>query len=259
MNTPVLLERDESVAVVTLNRPDALNSFDDALRRGLKEAIQEVATQDEVRVVVLTGAGRCFSAGADLRVVDRLDAELVRGQLGEDYGPTLSLLGTMAKPVIAAVNGPAVGIGLAFALCCDLLVIEEGAYLQAPFARLGLIPDGGLTWLLPRLLGYPRSFEFAAEGTRIEARRALELGLVNRITAAGGAKREALEWAQSLAACAPLALAATKRAMRRNLERGYAAAFELEAEEQSRVAASEDCAEGVTAFREKRPPLFRGR
>ena len=259
MNSAVLLERDGPVAVVTLNRPDALNSFDDVLRVGLAEIVRTVAARPEDRVVVLTGAGRCFSAGADLRVVERLSPELVRRQLSDEYGPALATLRTMDKPVIAALNGPAVGIGLSFALSCDLIVIEESGYLQAPFGRLGLIPDGGLTWLLPRLLGPARAFELAVEGTRIDAKRAFELGLVNRIVPAGQARADALRWAHVLAKGAPLALAATKRALRRNLGLDYADAFALETAEQARVAGSEDCAEGVRAFREKREPEFRGR
>jgi 2-(1,2-epoxy-1,2-dihydrophenyl)acetyl-CoA isomerase len=259
MASTVLLERDGPVAIVTLNRPDALNSFDDAMRRGLLAVLNEVGASASDRVVVLTGAGRCFSSGADLRVVDRLSAELVRRQLIEDYAPALVAISSMDKPVIAALNGPAVGIGLAFALSCDLLVIEETAYLQAPFGRLGLIPDGGLTWLLPRLVGYPRAYELAVEGEAVGAARCLELGLVNRIVPAGRALPAAVDWAHGLAARAPLALGAAKRAMRENLNRGYTEGLRLETEEQALVAGSEDCAEGVRAFLEKRAPIFRGR
>jgi len=259
MTQSVLLERDGPVAIVTLNRPDALNSFDDDMRRELLAVLRQVSASDTDRVVVLTGRGRVFSSGADLRVVERMSAAIVRAQLTEEYGPALTSIARMDKPVLAALNGPAVGIALAFALTCDLLVMEEAGYLQAPFSRIGLMPDGGLTWLLPRLLGYQRAYQLAIEGEAIAADRCLALGLANRVVANGQALSEAVRWAQALAARAPLALAATKRAMRENLSRSYAQGLAFETDEQARLAESEDCAQGVQAFLEKRTPDFQGR
>jgi 2-(1,2-epoxy-1,2-dihydrophenyl)acetyl-CoA isomerase len=254
----ILSERIGSVALIKLNRPAVLNAFDGPMRCALRDTLDEVGRDDAVRAVVLTGEGRLFSAGADLKSTQPT-AEQTRAQLLEEYGPALQAIADMPKPVIAAINGPAVGIGLAYALICDLRVMAASAYLQAPFNAIGLLPDGGLSWLLPRALGYARAFAFVTEANRLDASECLSLGLVNRVAPDGQTVADALEWAKVLAAGPAAALAATKRAMRASCNTDYAQALATEADLQAPLVASADFAEGVAAFRATRPPRFTGR
>ncbi len=165
----VLVERRGRVAIVTLNRPESLNGFTSGLRNALKKELQAVAADESVRAVVLTGAGRGFSAGADLKAEPMTSGTEVERQLNEEYGAALREIARMPKPVIAAVNGFATGIGGSFALVCDLVVMGEGAFFQVPFAKIGLVPDGGLTWLLTERVGHRRAFELAISGDRVPA------------------------------------------------------------------------------------------
>lgn len=254
----VITDRVGTTALIKLNRPDVLNAFNDEMRGALRDALLAVDNDASVRVVVLAGEGRLFSSGADLKagLPDGARAQL---QLLEEYNPALTAIAEMPKPVIAALDGPAVGIGLAYALVCDLRVMAESAYFQAPFNDIGLLPDGGLSWLLPRSLGYGRAFEFVAESGKLHAARCLELGLVNRVVTDGHAVAEALAWADTLAQRPALALAATKKAMRAAMSSTYAQALVTEAELQGPLVDSQDCAEGIAAFIEKRPPKFSGR
>lgn len=252
----VKLDRLGPVALVTLNRPEVLNAFDASMRRELRDLLLKLGRDASVRAVVITGEGRLFSSGADLKAGVPM-AAATRAQLLEDYGPGILAIAEMPKPVVAALNGAAVGIGLAFALVCDLRVMAAGAYLQAPFIDIGLLPDGGLSWLLPRTLGYGRAFDLVASSRKLDAAACLELGLVNRVVADGIAASEAVAWAQTLARRPALALAATKRALRAGLTGDLARAIEREAELQGPLAESADCAEGIAAFRDKRPPKFK--
>jgi len=253
----VLFHQEDAVALITLNRPEALNAIDGDMRRALRDVLQRVAQEPSIRVLVLTGNGRFFSAGADLKS-ERPSAAETRALLLDEYGPGLRAIAEMAKPAIAALNGPAVGIGLAYALVCDLLVMAEGAYLQAPFSNISLLPDGGLSWLLPRALGYARAYQFVAEAEQLSAPRCLELGLVNRLAAEERVLSEAMQWARALCERAPLALAVAKQAMRRNAAESYAASLEVEASLQGPLVDSADCQEGFRAFVERREPKFRG-
>ncbi len=254
----VITGRLGATALIKLNRPDVLNAFDAGMRNALRDALRAAGADAGVRAVVLTGEGRLFSAGADLKA-GLPDAAQAHSQLLEEYGPALTAIAEMPKPVIAALDGPAVGIGLAYALICDLRVMAESAYLQAPFLDIGLLPDGGLTWLLPRSLGYARAYEFVAESQKLDSAQCLALGLVNRVVADGTAIAEALDWADALAQRPALALAATKKAMRAASGSTYAQTLVTEAELQGPLVESRDCAEGIAAFIEKRPPKFSGR
>ncbi len=249
---------DGPVALVVLNRPDAMNAFNADLRAELAEALQRAGSDPAVRAVVLAGNGRVFSAGADLKA-GFPDGNQVRKQLREEYRPGLVAIADMEKPVISAIHGSAAGIGLSFALAADLSVMGEGAFLLSPFSNIGLIPDGGATWLLPRALGYGRAFQVAVENERVSAQVCLETGLVNRVVADDRVRDEALEWAHSLSERAPRALGLTKKAMRRAASLDFADSIDFEAELQSECIDSEDCKEGVSAFLEKRKPKFTGR
>ena len=254
----VRYETDGRVAIVTINRPEAMNSFDAELRRELLSACQRAANDADVRVVVLTGEGRSFSAGADLKSGLDPHADTER-MLQDEYRPVLECIWTMDKPVIAAVGGSAAGIGVSFALVCDLLVMADNAFLLSPFTTISLVPDGGLNWLLVHQLGYRRAFQLSIECERISAERCVELGLANKVVPAASLLDETLAWARSLAERAPLSIAATKKAMRHATSASWASTFDLEAPMQNRLRKSADSAEGVRAFFEKRKANFQGK
>lgn len=253
----VRYRRDEAVAVITIWRPDAMNSFNTVLRRDLLTAFERAVKDEGVRVVVLTGEGRSFSAGADLKDIE--SAKPVDEILQQEYRPVLERIATMGQPVIAAVGGSAAGIGMSFALACDLLVMAENAFLMSAFSNISLLPDGGLNWFLVQQLGYRRAYQAAIEAERIPAERCVELGLANRVVPADRLLEETLAWAHSLAERAPLSLAATKQAMRHAAGHDWASTFDVEAPLQRKLRESADCVEGVTAFFEKRKPQFKGR
>ena len=253
-----LLEFDRRgpVAVITICRPEAMNSFNRRLRLELLATFRRAAADRSIRVVALTGKGRAFSAGADLR--DMSPDENIEERLQTEYRPILECIATMQQPVIGAVNGPAAGIGMAFALSCDLLIMADDAFLLAPFTTISLVPDGGLCWLLVHLLGYRRAFQLSVESERIGASRCVELGLANKAVPAASLMDETLEWAGALAQRAPLSVAATKKAMRFAAASDWASTFDLEAHQQLALRGSADHAEGVKAFFEKRKPNFAG-
>jgi 2-(1,2-epoxy-1,2-dihydrophenyl)acetyl-CoA isomerase len=259
MNNPetVRYRHDRDVAVITIHRPEAMNSFNTELRRDLLDAFRQAAGDKSVRAVVLTGEGRSFSAGADLK--GSLSAERsVEEQLQLEYRPIFECIATMDQPVIAAVGGSAAGIGMSYALACDLLIMADNAFLLSPFSTISLVPDGGLNWLLVQQIGYRQAFQLAVEAERIGAARCVELGLANKAVPAESLLVEALAWAHSLAERAPLSIAATKKAMRHALSHDWASTFDVEAPLQRRLRDSADCAEGVAAFFEKRKAQFKG-
>ena len=246
---------DGRVAVVTIHRPDAMNSFNTELRTELAAALKSAADDDDVRVVVLTGEGRSFSAGADLKEINE-DIEAV---LQQGYRPIFEQIIGMEKPVIAAVGGSAAGIGMSMALACDLLVMGESAFLLSPFTTISLVPDGGLNWNLVKQLGYRRAFQLSVESERIPADRCVELGLANKAVPDDSLLDDTVAWAKVLADRAPLSLAATKKAMRAAMSGSWAETFDIEAPLQQKLRHSDDCAEGVQAFFEKRKPEFKGK
>jgi 2-(1,2-epoxy-1,2-dihydrophenyl)acetyl-CoA isomerase len=259
MNNPetVRYRHDRDVAVITIHRPEAMNSFNTELRRDLLDAFRQAAGDKSVRAVVLNGEGRSFSAGADLK--GSLSAERsVEEQLQLEYRPIFECIATMDQPVIAAVGGSAAGIGMSYALACDLLIMADNAFLLSPFSTISLVPDGGLNWLLVQQIGYRQAFQLAVEAERIGAARCVELGLANKAVPAESLLVEALAWAHSLAERAPLSIAATKKAMRHALSHDWASTFDVEAPLQRRLRESADCAEGVAAFFEKRKAQFKG-
>jgi 2-(1,2-epoxy-1,2-dihydrophenyl)acetyl-CoA isomerase len=251
------VERDGGVATVTLDRPEALNAQTRTSRRALTRDLRALSADAAVRCVVLTGAGRAFCAGQDLREPDALvDVDVV---IRETYIPIVEALVEMPKPVIAAVNGPAVGAGLSIALACDLRYLAEDAALMMAFSNIGLVPDCGGSWLLPRTVGYARAFELAASGRRVSAGEALALGLVQRVLPRDDVLPAAKELAGQLAARPTLALAWTKRLLRAAEHSSLADAMDLEAQLQASAVGTHDHAEGVAAFLEKREPRFEGR
>ena len=253
----VKVDRDGAVCIITISRPDAMNSFNTELRRDLLAAFEQAAGDDGVRAVVLTGEGRSFSAGADLKGSLSTD-RTVEQQLQEEYRPVLECIAEMRQPVIAAVGGSAAGIGMSVALACDLMIMGDNAFLLSPFTTISLVPDGGLNWLMVHQLGYRRAFQLSVESERISADRCLERGLTNKIAPAEDLLQEAVDWAKSLAERAPLSIAATKKAMRHATSGSWASTFDVEAPIQDALRGSADCEEGVAAFFEKRRAEFKG-
>ncbi len=256
----VSYEQRGAVALITLNRPEVLNAFNQAMRLELAAGLARAASEPGVAAVVLAAAGRAFSAGADLKAMNPADVNgaEVRRQLDDEYGAGIRAIIDMDKPVIAAVEGLVAGIGCAYMLASDLVVMAEDAYFTLPFHNIGLIPDGGINWLLERQIGARRAFELAVECERVPAARCLELGLVNRLVPHGEATAAALLWAERLALRAPLATRHTKRMLRQAAGFDFAESRATEAAAQAQCVDSQDFREGVAAFLAKRPPRFRG-
>ena len=252
---PVLVEKEGPVAIVTLNRPEAMNSLNAALRRQLVETISALDADPEIRVVIVKGAGRGFCAGADLA---ETPAESIEAQLETEYRPILTGIAQSPKIWIASVHGSAAGIGGAIAMVCDLVVMAENANIYMAFAAIGLVPDGGATWQLARAMGPRKALEAILEGQKISASKCLEAGLANRISGDDSVHDDALAWGRQLALGAPLAMAAAKRLVRSGSEVDYSTAFSLEATEQQPLIQSDDFREGVAAFFKKEKPVFRG-
>jgi len=256
----VMVEQHGSVAVISLNRPDKLNSFDGVLRRELLLAVREVNENNSVRVVVLTGAGRAFSAGADLGDMPEDKTHFrVEDQLNGEYKPILMEIHESSKPWISAVNGACAGIGSAFAMVCDLTVMADNAYLYQAFAAISLVPDGGATWHLVRTLGRKRAYEVIVTGEKVGAEKCLQWGLCNRVVPADLLLAETLSWAQEVAGKAPLSLRYAKQALNAAIEESLSDTISGEAKLQHICITSDDAQEGVVAFMQKRAPVWKGR
>ena len=257
----VTVERHDSVALVSFNRPEALNSFNAALRRDILLAAREVNNDDDIRVVVLAGAGRGFGAGADLSELPMDDDPhwRVDDQLNLEYKPVMLEIYNAPKPWISAVQGPAAGISSAFAMVCDLTVMADNAYLYQAFAAISLVPDGGATWHLVRTVGRKRAYEVIVTGEKITAQKCLDWGLCNRVVAADTLMDETLAWAAELALKAPLSMRYAKQAVVQASEADLDQTISDEADLQYICMNSEDSVEGVAAFMEKRAPVWKGR
>ncbi len=256
MSEIIKYDTDGPVARITLHRPDSMNAFTSELCADLLDALETANNDDAIRVVILTGEGRCFSAGADLK--GGLEGRAVYGKLQYEYRPVLSEIALMPKPVICAIPGSAAGIGMSVALACDLLIMADNSFMLSPFTTISLVPDGGLNWQLVRQLGYRRAFQLSIECERISANRCVELGLANRMAPADDLQSLTMDWAQSIAKRAPMSIAATKRVMRHAMDHSFESAYDLEANLQQSLLGSHDNEEGVAAFFEKREAKFKG-
>jgi 2-(1,2-epoxy-1,2-dihydrophenyl)acetyl-CoA isomerase len=260
---PVVLEKREAgVATLIMNRPDRMNAINQDLAVSLNHALDRLSTDEDVRVVVFTGAGRAFCAGGDLGVIGKGHREKNTAELQPILRSGMQIvlkMRTMRQPVIAAVHGPAAGAGMNIALAADIRVASEDATFGQNFAKAGLFPDYGGTFFLPELVGPAIAAEMFYTGDMIDAATALRLGLVNRLVPFAQLEAEVSALAQKIVQGPPVVVHAVKRmlfaASRRKLER----ALEREIEEQMKCFQSEDCGEGIAAFFEKRKPKFRGK
>jgi len=255
---------DQGAATIELNRPEALNAWNKQLGEDLLAALTHASEEEAVRAVRIVGAGRAFSSGADLRDIsgDDLTPEgrpNVYGVLTERYHPIMQAIREMGKPVVAAVNGGAVGIGCSLALCCDLVVASQSAYFLLAFVNIGLVPDGGSSLFVPARIGMARAAEMAMLGERVSAPEALEWGLANRVFADEDFERESAALTARLALGPTRSYAACKRLLNERMYAGMEEQLELEATLQQEMAGSDDFIEGVSAFLAKRPARFAGR
>jgi enoyl-CoA hydratase len=256
---PVELESRGAVTLLTLNRPDQLNALDDSLVTALDTHVERLGHDDEVRCVVITGAGKAFSAGADIKEFGALARASEFRSFLHRLERTLRALELLPKPVIAAVHGVALGGGLELASACDLRIADPGARFGVPEIKLGLLPGAGGTQRLPRLVAPAVAKQLLLTGDPIDAAEAHRIGLVNEVAADGACVARAIELAQLLADRAPLALAAAKELVDHGAVLPLDAALALERETVAGLFDTDDCAEGVAAFRERRPPKFHGR
>jgi len=260
--THVLLERRDAELRIVLNRPDSMNAWGSEIGADLLAAIGHAATDEDIRAVTITGAGRAFCSGADLKggfepgEDGRPD---VGTALRRRYHPVITGIRRMEKPVLAAVNGPAVGVGLSLALACDLIVARESAYFLLAFVNIGLVPDGGSSLFIPARIGPARATEMAMLGERVPARQALEWGLINRVAADDDFEAEVDALGARLAAGPTRSYAGTKRQLNAAVYGRMEEQLELEAGVQQEMAGSADFLEGVGAFLEKRSARFSGR
>jgi 2-(1,2-epoxy-1,2-dihydrophenyl)acetyl-CoA isomerase len=257
----VLVERDGPVAVVRLNRPDKLNAFDAEMAFAIPAAIEAAGSGEGTRAVVVTGEGRGFCAGADIDVLDELVVqrdEKGLAQLLEAGERVNHVIRALEVPVIAAINGPAAGGGANLALACDLRIMADSAAIGQSFTRIGLHPDWGGTYLLPRLVGVARALELMWSGRMVAADEALRIGLVHRLAPPERFHEEALAWARQIAAGPPVAVARIKRAIYDSLDADLDAMLAVELAHQLDCFRSEDCARGLFAFRGKETPRFEG-
>lgn len=255
----VLVDRADGVATVTLNRPEARNALDMRMREELAGVFDELEADETVRVIILTGAGGHFCAGGDVK-------SMVKRHTAADGRARVELLNRFVlrlfhfpKPTLAMVDGFAVGAGCNIALGCDIVIASDRARFGEVFAKIGLVPDGGGTWLLPRLVGLSKAKELVFSADIIDAAEALRIGLVNRVVPAAELEAATRALAARIAAGPPGTLALAKSLLNRGATTELAAALELEAFAQGQAITSEDHAEGVRAFLEKRPPKFSGR
>ena len=260
MSDLIISELKQKVLHITLNRPQKLNSFIEPMAVALQEAIARAAENDETRCVLLTGNGKAFCAGQDLpEVVDKGDNYKLGNTVRDSYNPIIKAIRNLEKPVVCAVNGTAAGAGANLAFACDIVLASNDAVFVQSFSKIGLIPDSGGTFMLPRLVGLQRANAMYLLDEKISPEKAEEIGLIYKTVAADQLMDEAAEICQKLAAMPTKGFGLYKRAVNQSLQNNLEEQLELEADLQTQAGQTRDYQEGVQAFLEKRKPKFKGK
>ena len=248
-----------SVLTITLNRPDSYNALNEVMKKELNDAFKQAEKDDSVRCIILRGAGeKAFCSGQDLKEQNGPDRSL-KESLERSYNPLIRKMRAIEKPVIGMINGVAAGAGLSIALACDMRIMSDTAKLIEVFIRIGLVPDSGSHWFLPRLVGMAKAFEYAAMGRDIDAVEAERIGLVNRVVRSSELEKTVMGVAEKLAAAPTRSIGLIKRTLNKSLASDLDALLDYEAVIQEIASGTEDYREGVKAFLEKREAKFKGR
>lgn len=252
------LEIKNKVACIKLNRPEKFNSFNREMALSLQAVLKECAEIKEVRAILITGNGRAFCAGQDLAELTGENAVAMEKILKEHFNPIISLIRYLPKPVVAAVNGVAAGAGANIALCCDVVVASDAASFIQAFSKIGLVPDSGGTYFLPRLIGFQKASALMMLGDKVSAEEAEKMGMLYKVFPAEAFEKEAIQIAETLAAMPTRGLALTKECLNQSMKNDFDAQLQQEDDCQRMAAVTNDYAEGVAAFIEKRKPVFTG-
>jgi 2-(1,2-epoxy-1,2-dihydrophenyl)acetyl-CoA isomerase len=258
MYQAIRYEVKDGIATITFHRPERFNAFTEQMHRELLDAFVTAGKEQEVRCIVLTGAGKAFNAGQDLTEAKQREEIDFTDILRKRYNPLVIQIRRTEKPVIAAVNGAAAGAGMSIALACDIRLASEQATFVNAFVNIGLVPDAGGCYFLPRIVGIGKALELAMTGSRISAEEAMRIGLVNQVFPAETFREEVTAYARKLAHLPPKAVGLIKQAMYKSLHMSLEETLEYEAYIQQIAGHTEDHKEGVRAFLEKRPPVFKG-
>lgn len=256
--TCVLYEKEGNIARITLNRPDVFNAFNDAQSYDLQNALKEAKKDNDVRVIVLTGAGKAFCSGQDLKAIAGSKNRSLSDSLYKRYNPIIKAMRDMPKPIICRLNGVAAGAGASLALACDFIVAAENASLIEVFVNVGLVPDSGSSYFLPKAISPARAFELCTMANKVTAQQALEWGLINRVVSADMLDEEVNNIAGYYASAPTLAIGMIKKMLNKATYSDLDTMLQYEAWCQEIAGRSSDYKEGVTAFNEKRKPEFKG-
>jgi 2-(1,2-epoxy-1,2-dihydrophenyl)acetyl-CoA isomerase len=255
----IKFEAANGIATITLNRPEVYNALNDGITYEYQDALKAVAKDDSIRVIVLTGAGKAFCSGQDLKAVSGQEKRSFLDSLNKRYNPIISAMRALPKPIICRLNGVAAGAGCSLALACDMIIASEEAIMIEVFINIGLVPDSGSSWFLPRLTGKAKAFELCSMGSRVKASEALQLGLVNRVAPANELDAVVKEYTDYFSQAPTKSIGLIKRMLEKSSTATLGEMLEYEAYCQEIAGNTNDYKEGVTAFLEKRKPSFTGK